>query len=164
MTHKKTLQERAAKIIRKTANEESFNRMNAEIEILRKLNHPVIIKMYEYFSDENRTYLVLEKCTGGELFEEIEKKHFLNEKTAALICKQILSALAYLHENMIVHRDLKPENIMFEEKEDYVNIKIIDFGSAVSFSKDTRLKQFVGSAFYIAPEVARYNYDEKCDL
>ena len=174
VVHKITGQERAVKVFLKDFNHfSSYKTVKNEIEILRRLNHPIIIKMYEFFEDEKRVYMVLEKCDGGELFEQISKNKRLNENIAALICKQLFSALSYLHDNNIAHRDMKPENILLEDREDFINIKIIDFGTAVTIQKNNKSKgrnnnwmltDVVGSAYYIAPEVIIGNYDEKCDL
>ena len=164
-THKLTGQERAVKIFRKDLEtQESYLKVKNEISILRKINHPIIIKIFEYFEDDKKVYIVLEKCEGGELFEEIFKNKYLRSNTAAIICKQLFSAIAYMHENMIIHRDLKPENILLDEKEDFLNLKLIDFGSATHFTPNKKLTDLVGSAFYIAPEVLKFNYNEKCDL
>ena len=163
--HKVTGQERAVKLFRKDLNNQaSYVKVKTEIDILKKLSHPIIIKLYEYFEDEKRVYLVMEKCDGGELFEEIYKRKILTENLAGTICKQLFSAIAYLHENRIAHRDIKPENILLEEREDFFNIKIVDFGAAINFVPGSSMKEMIGSAFYLAPEVARYNYDEKCDM
>lgn len=80
------------------------------------MDHPNILKLYEWFEDEIHIYLVTEICTGGELFDVIiERKHF-NEDDAAFIMKQLLSAITYCHSNKVAHRDLKPENILFDSK------------------------------------------------
>ena len=165
VTHRLTGLVRAVKLFRKDLNtQESYAQIKREIEILRKLSHPIIVRLFEYFEDEKRVYLVMEKCDGGELFEEINKRKILSENLAGAICKQLFSALAYLHENGIAHRDIKPENILLEEKEDFLNIKLIDFGAAKAFSQGSKMKEMIGSAFYISPEVSRYSYNEKCDI
>lgn len=162
--HRLTNQERAVKIFRKAHDfAGAYSKVKSEIEIMKKLCHPIIVKIYEYFEDEKRVYLILEKCDGGELFEEVFKRKFLSENIAALISKQLFSVVSYLHDKNIAHRDIKPENILLEEREDFVNIKIIDFGAAVSFTPKTKMIEMIGSPFYIAPEVANYNYNEKCD-
>jgi calcium-dependent protein kinase len=88
-----------------------------EIKILKQLDHPSIAKMFEYFEDDKRYYIIQEICKGGELFDEIvkHKSKGYGEKESALIMKQILSCVAYMHSNNIVHRDLKPENILLEK-------------------------------------------------
>lgn len=162
--HKLTGQERAVKLFRKSLDDyKSYLKVKNEIQILKTLHHPCIIKIFEYFEDDKRLYIVLEKCNGGELFDMITEKTNLNENTSAIICKQIFSAVAYMHENNIIHRDIKPENIMLEETEDYVNIKIIDFGTAIK-SSGSRFVELVGSPFYIAPEVVDGNYSIECDM
>jgi calcium-dependent protein kinase len=164
VTHRITGQERAVKIFRKDGDSgEHYQRIRSEIAILKQLDHPTVIKLFEFFEDDKRVFLILEKCNGGELFEEIFKNKYLSEKNAAIISKQLFSVIAFLHEKNIVHRDLKPENILLEEKEDYLNIKLIDFGAATFFNANSRLSEMIGSAFYLAPEVARYTYNELCD-
>jgi calcium-dependent protein kinase len=108
--------------------------------------------------------MVLEKCDGGELFYEISNKGYLTEHVSAVICKQLFSCVLYLHENQIVHRDLKPENILLEDREDAMNIKLIDFGTAVELSKKSKMNELIGSSYYISPEVINGSYDEKCDV
>jgi calcium-dependent protein kinase len=165
VVHKLTGQERAVKVFRKTPEElKSYEKVLNEIEILKKLHHPCIIQILEYFEDDKRLYIVMEKCSGGELFDAITKNKNLSENTAALICKQLFSAVAYMHGHSIMHRDLKPENILLEENDDFVNIKIIDFGTAVEFSALQRFDELVGSPFYVAPEVVNNNYSHECDM
>lgn len=85
-----------------------------EINILKELDHPNIVRMYEFFEDAKRYYLVTEICKGGELFDEIIARGKFSEKDAAVLIKQVLSCMLYCHNNNIVHRDLKPENILLE--------------------------------------------------
>lgn len=89
-----------------------------------------------------------ELCTGGELFDSIVKMHHFTEKKAAGYMKQILSAVAYCHDNKIVHRDLKPENILLETASPDSNLKIIDFGTSVPFDEST-LSERIGTVFSI---------------
>ena len=77
---------------------------------------------------------------------------------------QLFSAVAYLHSNNIVHRDLKPENILLEERGDIMNIKLIDFGTAVRVDKNSSIKGAIGTAYYIAPEVLLGSYNHLCDM
>ncbi len=122
-----------------------------EIEVLKKLDHPNIIKLFEFYQDDSNYYLITEYCTGGELFDRIIKfKHFTEQK-AAIIMKQLLSAVSYCHKLKIVHRDLKPENILFENPSKTSSLKIIDFGTARIFRKDKKMQQCLGtvSFFYI---------------
>jgi calcium-dependent protein kinase len=126
---------RAVKLIKKESmsseEEQSFKH---EINILKKLDHPNILKLYEVFEDEKRYYLVTELCKGGELFDEIVTKVQFSEKEAATIIQQILQAVAYCHNLGIVHRDLKPENVLID-KELNNSLKVIDFGTSVQFDK-----------------------------
>jgi calcium-dependent protein kinase len=165
VVHKLTGQQRAVKLFRKDIDfDNSYQKVKNEIEILKSLHHPCIIKIYEYFEDNKRVYIILEKCNGGELFDMITKNSNLNENTSAIICKQIFSAVGYMHDNYIVHRDIKPENILLEEVEDFVNIKIIDFGTSTKFMPDVALYELAGSPFYMAPEVIKKKYSKECDM
>lgn len=165
VVHRLSNQQRAVKIFRKDLKSDiQVLKVMSEIEILRNISHPVAVQLYEYFEDEKRIYLVTEKCSGGELFEEIYKRKRMDESIAAIVCKQLFSVVLYLHEKHIMHRDIKPENILLEEKNEFINIKIIDFGAASMFVPGKKLSETIGSAFYLAPEVARGSYNEKCDL
>ena len=148
------------------ADIDSFNR---EIDILIKLDHPNIIKLYEVYENEDFIYIVMELCNGGELFDRIIKRTEMGnpftEKEAATIFKQLMSAVSYCHSNKIVHRDLKPENLLLLNSDDDTHIKIIDFGTSLIFKKkNTSMFDRVGTAYYISPEVIDGYYDEKCDV
>jgi serine/threonine protein kinase len=90
-----------------------------EINILREIDHPGIVNMYEFFEDSSRFYLVQEICKGGELFDEIIARGKFSETDASMLTKQILSCVNYMHGVGIVHRDLKPENILLEQNKSF---------------------------------------------
>ena len=139
-----------------------------EIEILKKLDHPNIVKIIEFFSTPKAYYIITDFCACGELYNQI--KHQYTEGQLAVLFYQVLSGLYYLHTKNIVHRDLKLENILISEiekdnntNEKYFWVKIIDFGTAKIFEKNKNEKAVVGSSYYIAPEVLHKNSNEKCD-
>lgn len=103
-----------------------------EIEIMMKLDHPNIVRLFEVYQDYKNIFLVMELCEGGELSERIHNNYKnnepLSEKEVSTIMEQILSAVYYCHKNKICHRDLKLENILFVNKSPTSQIKIIDFG------------------------------------
>lgn len=159
---------RAMKIIKRETlfyqdDDQSFLK---EIEILSKMDHPNIVKIYEYFVDEYNFYVISEFVSGGELYETIATWKNFSENKAAFIMNQILSAVFYLHSYKIVHRDLKPENIMVEKIEDpeQISIKLIDFGTCNYLEPGKFLDMMVGTPYYIAPEVLNNKYNHKCDV
>jgi len=148
-----------------------------EVPLLQEINHQNVIKLVDFFEDEDYIHLVTELCHGGELFTRIVEKSSgpthhdsdvscFSEHTAARIIHQILDAVAYMHDRNIVHRDIKPENILFESSDDYSPIKIIDFGlSRKHFDTfEPPMTSVVGTSYYIAPEVLCKTYDRACDL
>ena len=159
---------RAMKIISKssTCSEEDEQEIVNEINILRTLDHPNVLKIFEFYSDKNSYSIVTELCSGGELFQEIVDKGPFNESYSAYVMFQILSAINYCHNMKVIHRDLKPENILIvdRDKNNYPRIKICDFGTSKMFEKGAVQKKLVGSSYYIAPEVLKKRYDEKCDI
>ena len=216
--HQKNNTVRAVKAIKKcTVDEISFFN---EIEILKSVDHPNIIKLFETYYDSGYYYIVEEYCSGGDLYDYIKKQKYFSEKKAAQIISQVLLAVNHMHSKKIVHRDLKPENIVIIDvnnsncsknlssyktssfypykysqnqklkgKYEYyqsnstlcsiknyndnystssysnskINIKLIDFGTSTCLN-GKKLTQELGTIYYIAPEVFKGNYDEKCDI
>ena len=159
---------RAMKVISKNENcsEDDDREILNEINILRTLDHPNILKIFEFYSSKESYSIVTELCQGGELFQEIIDRGPFNETYAAYVMLQILSAINYCHGMKIVHRDLKPENILIVERDSSgrPRIKIADFGTSKMFEKGAVQRKLVGSSYYIAPEVLKKHYDEKCDI
>ena len=159
----------AMKVIKKDKeNELDEQEIRNEINILKQLSHPSIVKIYEFYISENHYYIITEYCKEGELFSYIKNKY--SERQLAVLFYQVFSGLWYLHENKVIHRDIKLENIMIDGKEkdkstgeELFWAKIIDFGTAKLFEKNKKEKDVVGSSYYIAPEVLKQNYNEKCD-
>lgn len=165
--HKSTAQLRAIKEIRKPKGQSMGNtKFITEVQILSQMDHPNIMKIYELFETPGKYYIVSEVLSGGELFDYIIQSKQLTEPMAAKIMFQLFSAVSYCHERQIVHRDLKPENLLLEAppSNGEIVIKVIDFGTSCLFSGSSRLSQKLGTAYYIAPEVLRMDYTEKCDV
>ena len=161
--HKKTGQLRAMKLIKKS---KEFNL--DEIDNLMLLNHPNILKLFEYYYDEKENiYIITEYIRGEELFNKIQEKGKFSEEDTAVIIKSVLQAITYCHSCGIIHSDLKPENILIpagKGKIDYTLLKIIDFGASVLKKDDGKISFRFGTPYYIAPEVLLESYNEKCDV
>nr|XP_029118485.1 SNF1-related protein kinase catalytic subunit alpha KIN10 isoform X1 [Elaeis guineensis] len=125
-------------------------RVRREIKILRLLNHPHIIRLYEVIETQTDIYFVMEYVSSGELFDYLVEKGKLEEDEARRFFQQIISGVGYYHRNMIAHRDLKPENLLLDSKR---SVKIADFGLSNVMRDGHLLKTCCGSPNYAAPEV-----------
>lgn len=165
--NKSSGQDRAIKTMRKssiTMNKKQKSKFFAEVDILRSVDHPNIVRLYEFYEDEKFFHLVTEVVKGGELFDFIVSSKILSESIAAYFFRQILSAVNYCHLRGIVHRDLKPENLLLVKKSADSLLKVIDFGTSTLISQQKMISGKFGTAFYIAPEVIEGEYNEKCDI
>jgi calcium-dependent protein kinase len=162
--HKTTQTKRSVKVIRKPTHSSKKNEIMREIEILKKLDHPNIVRLHQLFEDERRFYIVTGSLTGRILFDEILKRGSFSETDAASIMHQLLAAVNYIHENKIMHRDLKPESILLEAHN--LRITLYDFGNAAKIGSGAPLSESVGSTYYTSPEVLfdEEEYNEACDL
>lgn len=135
-------EEKAIKIISKQNSEkEQEKQLMLEIDILKELDHPSIIKTYEFYQDKKNYYIITELIKGGELFDKVVDMNQFSEADAAFIFNQLISVVQYSHEKKIMHRDLKPDNILLEynpeSKDNKFFIKVIDWGSA-TFIEDKK--------------------------
>mmetsp|Transcript_11472 Transcript_11472/g.32291 ORF Transcript_11472/g.32291 Transcript_11472/m.32291 type:complete len:699 (-) Transcript_11472:78-2174(-) len=140
----------------------------AEINMMKCLDHPHIMRLYYTFEDVQHVHIASEMCAGGELFDAILAAEVLTESIAAKLFKQCMSSVAYLHFSNICHRDLKPENFLLSRKGDLtqVKVKLIDFGTAKRFDMGPMTTK-VCTVNYVAPEVLKRSsdpYTEKIDV
>ncbi|XP_059814601.1 MAP/microtubule affinity-regulating kinase 3a isoform X2 [Hemitrygon akajei] len=149
--HILTGREVAIKIIDKTQlNPTSLQKLFREVRIMKCLNHPNIVKLFEVIETEKTLYLVMEYASGGEVFDYLVAHGRMKEKEARAKFRQIVSAVQYCHQKQIVHRDLKAENLLLDAD---MNIKIADFGFSNEFIIGNKLDTFCGSPPYAAPEL-----------
>ncbi|XP_041723830.1 serine/threonine-protein kinase MARK2 isoform X2 [Coregonus clupeaformis] len=149
--HVLTGKEVAVKIIDKTQlNSSSLQKLFREVRIMKLLNHPNIVKLFEVIETEKTLYLVMEYASGGEVFDYLVAHGRMKEKEARAKFRQIVSAVQYCHQKCIVHRDLKAENLLLDAD---MNIKIADFGFSNEFVMGSKLDTFCGSPPYAAPEL-----------
>eukprot|EP00063_Salmo_salar_P037333 XP_014012168.1 PREDICTED: serine/threonine-protein kinase MARK2-like [Salmo salar] len=149
--HVLTGKEVAVKIIDKTQlNSSSLQKLFREVRIMKLLNHPNIVKLFEVIETEKTLYLVMEYASGGEVFDYLVAHGRMKEKEARAKFRQIVSAVQYCHQKCIVHRDLKAENLLLDSD---MNIKIADFGFSNEFVMGSKLDTFCGSPPYAAPEL-----------
>jgi len=165
-----------------------YEHMRTEANLLTALTHPSIIKIIDSYEDDKYLHMVVEICNGGELYDQVVKsnnksdirKSCFSEEVVAVIVHRVVDAVAYLHEHNIVHRDLKLENILFKSKADdsninkdkcnFTDIRVIDFGLSRRYNTHHRvgslkkLTSFVGTKFYVAPEVLNHSYTHAADV
>jgi len=167
ITHKKTGARRALKNIDLSkVNPKYVERLRGEIEILKQLDHPNVVKLYETYEYDGQIYMVLELCHGGELYQRLkDRKEFTESETRSYV-SQMLGALSYCHSKGIAHRDVKLANFVFKNRTPDAPLKLIDFGfSATMTTNSTTFSTFVGSAYYMAPEVvSKEQYTLQCDM
>ena len=148
-------------IILSRVSDEFIDELRNEISILQSLDHPNIVKAYEVYETSINIYLVLEHCSGGDLYSRVP----YSEKDSAKIVGKLLSAVSHMHRHNVTHRDLKFENIMFESKEPNAEIKLIDFGLSKKVEGDKKyMTEGVGTIYTMAPQVLRGVYTSQADL
>ena len=160
---------RAMKIVKKNTKhspEEEGEILN-ETKILKTMDHPNIVKIFEFYSNDENYSIIMENCKEGSLYNEIMKSGPFDEKYTAYVMYQLFFAINYYNGMHLIHRDLKPENILISSKNkenNYPNIKICDFGMSKIVENQDIQNKVVGSLYYVAPEVLNKNYNEKCDI
>lgn len=153
-------------IEKKFVDPEELKLLQREIDIMARVQHTNVLRLYEIFDTDTKLSLVMELVNGGELFYKIVDKGSYSEVEARDIVRQLVEGVDYLHNQGIAHRDLKPENLLCSETERGVVIKIADFGLSKAFSGESALQTSCGTPDYAAPEVLRMEgtYDKSVDL
>jgi len=135
-----------------------------EVAILKAIKqHRNICHVVDNAEDARYGYLVMQSCTGGELFDRIAARK-CTEKDAAMAVLDVLSALDFIHRQRIVHRDLKPENLLYKDKAPGAPLKLIDFGLAIRLNAGEKATEVCGTTSYMAPEVLQGSYGVECDV
>ncbi|GJS32406.1 calcium-dependent protein kinase 29 [Tanacetum coccineum] len=150
---------------RKLVTKKDMEDVRREILMLQHLTgQPNIVEFRGAYEDETSVHLVMELCSGGELFDRITKQGSYSEKEAAKIARQIVNVVHVCHFMGVMHRDLKPENFLMVSQDDDSPVKATDFGLSVFIEEGKVYKEIVGSAYYVAPEVLRRRYGKEIDV
>lgn len=149
-----------------TMGDTELENLHNELKIMSIIDHPNIVRVYEYFECHNCVFIVMEYMSGGELFDRLVEVEHYSEKQAAQAFGPIVDAVRYCHSLGIAHRDLKPENLLYQTPDECSIIKVSDFGLAKFFIPKTEEKLFTacGTPSYVAPEIIESSgYDYKVD-
>jgi len=139
--------------------------MKDEIDIMRNLKHRYIIEMYATYETKHVLHIVMQLCSGGELFDRIKKKRYFKEEEAKPVVRKIVEAIFFMQDkHRVVHCDLKPDNILFVDESEDSDIKIIDFGMAKVLKRLDSLRALCGTPYYTAPEVIKGDYSHPADM
>jgi calcium-dependent protein kinase len=176
---RKTGKRFAVKTVRKKDKEE-YRQLIKEANFLKELDHPTIVKIKDLYENENYLHMVVDRCNGGDLYDRVvgkaqgNKRMQYDESEAATIVRKVVDAVAYLHANDIAHRDLTLENIMFQRKQgkqaSEFDVRLVDFGLSKKMKPDKnggampKSTTFVGTNYYIAPEVLQRGHTNACDI
>uniref|UniRef100_A0A383VCA4 non-specific serine/threonine protein kinase n=1 Tax=Tetradesmus obliquus TaxID=3088 RepID=A0A383VCA4_TETOB len=149
---------------RKLVSAEDMEDVRREIKVMHHLSgHPHVVTFKGAYEDAHHIHIVMELCTGGELFEQLSAKGHYRERDAASIMRTLLQVVQHCHSMNVVHRDLKPENFLFKDTGKRT-LKAIDFGLSTFYTEGSVLRDLVGSPFYMAPEVLRRSYGKAADI
>ncbi|CAE7212333.1 CPK4, partial [Symbiodinium pilosum] len=167
---------RVCKIISKLKAKEaktSEAKVREEFAVLKQLDHPHVLRIFEDFEDDENFYLIMEQCRGGDLGAYVKRLEPMDaysyEFWVAKVMQHTLSAIAYCHSKAVIHKDLKPENVMLSTTRDtpvaQMHVVVVDFGLAEVFANSTDRSDVVsGTPPYMAPEVWQGNFSKSCDV
>eukprot|EP00486_Rosalina_sp_Unknown_P007151 CAMPEP_0201573756 /NCGR_PEP_ID=MMETSP0190_2-20130828/17779_1 /ASSEMBLY_ACC=CAM_ASM_000263 /TAXON_ID=37353 /ORGANISM="Rosalina sp." /LENGTH=486 /DNA_ID=CAMNT_0048001089 /DNA_START=47 /DNA_END=1507 /DNA_ORIENTATION=+ len=147
--------------VKEMVRDDEFNprSFRQEVDFLTSLGpHDNILKYETAYITPKYFYIVTELCTGGALFDRIRKLSQFSEKQAAALLTTLIKAIQHCHTKQIVHRDLKPENVVFDRIGDDANLVIIDYGDAARVDDHEMYSEFVGTIYYLPPEITRHRH------
>ncbi|CAL5098442.1 unnamed protein product [Urochloa decumbens] len=166
-THRASGEKLACKTIakRKLATKEDVEDVRREVQIMHHLcGQPNVVGLRGAYEDKHNVHLVMELCAGGELFDRIIAKGQYTERAAASLLRTIVEIVHSCHSMGVMHRDIKPENFLLLSKDEDAPLKATDFGLSVFYKEGEVLRDIVGSAYYIAPEVLKRRYGPEADI
>ncbi len=143
--------------------------LRREIDVQVALDHPNIVRVYEYFEEDDAIHIIMELCTGGALVSRMKRfRNGFQEEEAATLIEKILGAVLYCHSQGVIHRDIKLDNFIYTDKSDNAELKMIDFGFAyeVENGREGMFEQ-IGTPSYMAPELwsdTEQEYDSSVDM
>eukprot|EP00210_Caulerpa_lentillifera_P002369 g2272.t2 len=150
---------------RKLTCKEDVEDVRREVQIMHHLaGHKNIVELKHAYEDKTHVHLIMEICTGGELFDSIVSRGKYSESDAAKLVRTMVQVVSHCHAMGVMHRDLKPENFLLSEPGAHSILKCTDFGLSAFFSADDKCSDIVGSAFYVAPEVLKRSYGPQADI
>eukprot|EP00443_Scrippsiella_acuminata_P056376 CAMPEP_0115546350 /NCGR_PEP_ID=MMETSP0271-20121206/93084_1 /TAXON_ID=71861 /ORGANISM="Scrippsiella trochoidea, Strain CCMP3099" /LENGTH=510 /DNA_ID=CAMNT_0002979745 /DNA_START=24 /DNA_END=1553 /DNA_ORIENTATION=- len=179
--HKESFSEFAIKRVPVGTEKHETKRLERELKVFERLSNPFIVKLHETYLDDEYLYLVMDRCTGGNLVhymdtyaddaERIMRKlefpdHVMGlpSRVVGRLMWQMLAGIAYMHHHRFCHRDIKLQNYVIKEPSSSPVLQLVDFGMAVRFQKGHDITGVVGTLKYMSPEVLNGSYSEKCDL
>mmetsp|Transcript_42598 Transcript_42598/g.84298 ORF Transcript_42598/g.84298 Transcript_42598/m.84298 type:complete len:964 (+) Transcript_42598:94-2985(+) len=169
-------QVRVCKVIKKSSAEKtntSFDRVREEFQMLKRLDHPHVVRIFEDFEDDQSFYLIMEPARGGDLQDAVRNRSTQDPMQWELFCAKVMQhtlyAVAYCHSRGVIHKDLKPENVMMSSAKGAplqdVHVVVVDFGLAQMFEGDmARGTEIAGTPPFMAPEVWARNFSKSCDV
>jgi len=165
VTNRQTGRKAAMKSLRiENMSQKKWDMLYNEVEIYLRLDHPHICRLLEIYEDESAIHLIMELCSGKELYDRLASKRRYSEFDAVVAVLQMFAALSFMHDHNMCHRDLKLENWVYENESEDAKLKLIDFGFSKVFAPGMPMTAMHGTVYYVAPEVLRGSYDYKCDV
>lgn len=165
VTNKQSGKQSAMKSLKmKNMSAKRWEMLYNEVDIYLKLDHPYICRLQEVYEDQDAVHLIMELCSGRELYERLANKRAYSEKDAILAVQSMLQAIQYMHKNKYAHRDLKLENWVYQDETEEAQLKLIDFGFSQVWSAATPMTAVHGTVYYVAPEVLAGSYNHLCDI
>ena len=153
--NKQTKEKVAVKIMnKKNMDSSDLELVRTEIEILKICQHPYIIKLYDIFENVDYIYIIMEYCSGGDLFSFIKKRNFqLKEEKVVVFIYKLCKAVYYVHSYGIAHRDIKPENVLLTSESEDADVRLMDFGLSKIVGPNQKCTEPYGTLTYCAPEI-----------